>query len=151
MRQGRIQQIGPPAEVYARPANVFVAGFLGSPGMNLLPGRLRVGDAGAAFEGALTLPLPGVQLGSNARNGQDIWLGIRPEHIDCASDSAAHAKVTLVEPMGNHQVVWLDVAGQALAVSMPIGTQLKPDDIVPLNLHAEHISLFDRATGNRLQ
>ena len=150
MRQGHIQQIGPPAEVYARPGNVFVAGFLGSPGMNLLPGQLRRANSATSFEGALRLALPESAVGSAAKDGQDVLLGVRPEHLTIDSDGTTQGRVTLVEPMGNHQVVWLDVAGQSVACLGSGELRVALDDQVGLSVQTEHINVFDRSSGVRL-
>src|SRR5579862_1866440 len=90
MRGGRIQQIGTPGQVYAKPANLFVAGFLGSPSMNFVDGEI---------------------------GGTPVTLGVRPEHV--ALQPGDTAEITLVEAMGAHEVVWLDMAGHKLAAIAP--------------------------------
>src|SRR5476649_2509562 len=93
MNRGRAEQIGAPTEVYERPATVFVASFIGSPGMNLLEGR--VSDDGATFEVAghgPKLPLTGVAaIGSEVARGREWTLGIRPEHMSPGQADVAHA------------------------------------------------------------
>ena len=132
MRGGRIQQIGTPAEVYARPANVFVAGFLGAPGMNFLEGELPSAEGGA--------PRPAV-------------LGVRPEHVRLGppGEAAPAARVTLVETLGAHEVVWLDLQGQRLSALAPAAGTWAAGDRVSLRLDLDRASLFDAATQQRLE
>jgi len=143
MQGGRIQQIGTPAEVYETPANRFVAGFLGSPSMNFIDGSI---DAAGRFSaGGVTLQLAGaVAAGA-------VTLAARPEHLRIDEQGALQASVTLVEPMGNHQVVWLDCAGQALSAIVHDARPLAAGQSVRFAIDAQRVSLFDRSTGNRLQ
>ncbi len=142
MQGGRIQQIGTPAEVYETPANRFVAGFLGSPSMNFIDGSL---DAHGRFSsGAITLPLMnGAQVGA-------VTLAARPEHIHIDDNGSLNATVTLVEPMGNHQVVWLDCGGQALSCIEHDGRPLASGQAVRFAIDAGRVSLFDPKQGHRL-
>ncbi|MBA4094729.1 MAG: ABC transporter ATP-binding protein [Candidatus Accumulibacter sp.] len=141
MQAGRIQQIGTPAEVYDTPANRFVAGFLGSPSMNFIDGSV---DAQGRFAaGALTLPLNGAQPGA-------VTLAARPEHIHVDDNGPLHATVTLVEPMGNHQVVWLDCGGQALSCIEHDGRLLASGQALRFAIDTGRVSLFDPENGRRL-
>ncbi|MEM8512349.1 multiple sugar transport system ATP-binding protein [Massilia sp. MP_M2] len=143
MQGGRIQQIGTPAEVYDTPANRFVAGFLGSPSMNFIDGSI---DATGGFcAGGVTL-----QLARPAAAGT-VTLAARPEHIRIDEHGPLQANVTLVEPMGNHQVVWLDCAGQALSAIVHDARPLAAGQSVRCAIDADRVSLFDGSTGNRLQ
>ena len=144
MRSGRIQQIGAPAEVYAQPANMFVAGFLGSPSMNFIDGRL----AGPSFQaGALSLPLPAAPGGE-----RPAVLGIRPEHVTLVPPQTAmlQAEVTLVEPMGSHLVVWLDLHGHRVAAEVAAVQDHAVGATVGVALDLSRASLFDPASQNRL-
>lgn len=142
MQGGRIQQIGTPAEVYDTPANRFVAGFLGSPSMNFIEGSV---DAQGGFSaGAVTLPLAG---GTAAG---EVTLAARPEHIHVDDHGPMNATVTLVEPMGNHQVVWLDCAGQALSCIVHDARPLASGQAVRFAIDAARVSLFDPKNGQRL-
>ena len=125
MRGGRIQQIGTPGEVYARPANMFVAGFLGSPSMNFLDG-----DVG----------------------GTAATLGIRPEHLQLHPAGGVHpeAEVTLVEAMGAHEVVWLDMAGHKLAAIAPAADVHRLGDRVGVQMALDRASLFDPVSQERI-
>jgi multiple sugar transport system ATP-binding protein len=144
MQGGRIQQIGTPAEVYGRPANRFVAGFLGSPSMNFVDGQL---DAARRFSaGALAVNLAPDH---GARSGA-VTLAIRPEDIHLQEDGPLQATVTLVEPMGNHQVVWLDCGGHALSAIVHDARALGSGQPVRFAIDVARVSLFDPADGKRL-
>jgi len=146
MQGGRIQQIGTPAEVYDTPANRFVAGFLGSPSMNFIEGSI---DAQGGFSaGAVTLSLAGGKAAGKAAGAAT--LAARPEHIHIDDHGPLHAAVTLVEPMGNHQVVWLDCAGQALSCIVHDARPLASGQAVRFAIDAARVSLFDPKNGQRL-
>jgi len=104
MRDGRIEQIGEPLELYDRPANAFVAQFIGLPTMNMLRGRARPNGQGYTLETAegLHLPLPA---DAAVSDGQPIILGLRPEHLAIASDGLPCA-VELTEPLGREILVY---------------------------------------------
>ena len=142
MQGGRIQQIGTPAEVYDTPANRFVAGFLGSPSMNFIEGS--VDGQGRFSAGAVTLPLAG------GKAAGAVTLAARPEHIHVDDHGPMNATVTLVEPMGNHQVVWLDCGGQALSCIVHDARPLASGQAVRFAIDAARVSLFDPKNGQRL-
>jgi multiple sugar transport system ATP-binding protein len=155
MRGGRIQQIGAPGEVYARPANMFVAGFLGSPSINFVHGQLAGADgAGAAvfragvFEARLSRD---VFLNAPPAAG-DAVLGVRPEHITLMPPGEAHppAEVTLVEPMGSHQVVWLDMQGQKIAAIVNSAEPPAVGQRVGVAIDLARACLFDPRSELRL-
>jgi len=149
MRAGVIQQIGAPNEVYERPENLFVAGFLGAPGMNLLQGQMR---APAVFVGAQGFELDwgAYALRQPVTEGQAVVLGIRPEHLRVSAQGAWTARVQLVEPMGAHQVVWLDFRGQTLALIAADPASYVLDSELRFDIDPSHLSLFDQASGLRL-
>ena len=143
MQGGRIQQIGTPCEVYERPANRFVAGFLGSPSMNFIEGEVDL--HGCFRAGALTLAL--------AQSGalpSAATLGARPEHLQIRDDGPLEGVVTLVEPMGNHQVVWLDCGGHALSALVHEPRPMAAGQRVRFAIDAARVSLFDPAGGRSL-
>ncbi|MEK8053184.1 ABC transporter ATP-binding protein [Ideonella sp. DXS22W] len=152
MRGGRIQQVGAPGEVYERPANRFVAGFLGAPGMNFVPGVFNASAPGAQFEApGWRVDLQGYRFAAAAPGaGAPMVMGVRPEQLRIAADGPVAGKVQLIEPMGNHQVVWVDVAGQAVAVLDHAALPLATDQPLRLALAADRLSLFDPDTGARL-
>jgi multiple sugar transport system ATP-binding protein len=142
MRGGRIQQVGAPAEVYQRPANLFVAGFLGAPGMNFIRGELD--GAGRFSAGTLVLEVP------HATGARAAVLGIRPEDIALAPDAPLAGTVTLVEPMGSHQVVCIEAAGQQLCAIDHGQGALTLGQPVRFGFDAARASLFDPGTEQRL-
>jgi multiple sugar transport system ATP-binding protein len=150
MKDGRIQQIDTPAEIYNRPANVFVAGFLGAPGMNFIEGRLQ---GGRFVSEALSADVSGYLFDKAPQDGKPVVLGIRPEHIALdAAGGEAHGRgtVSLVEPMGAHWVTWLDLQGRPLAVQSVSNTEALLDRQVAFRIDAARVSLFDAESQRRL-
>jgi multiple sugar transport system ATP-binding protein len=151
MRAGRIQQIGSPHEVYERPDNLFVAGFLGAPGMNFMAGRLQMpDDTGVKLAAPLAVDLAAYAFAATPRHDQAVVLGIRPEHVHIAAQGSYTGTVQLIEPMGNHQVVWIESAGQSLAAVLHEALPVAVDDCLRFSLDAARLSLFDQASGQRL-
>ncbi|SMG57889.1 ABC transporter ATP-binding protein [Paraburkholderia susongensis] len=151
MRGGVIQQFGTPAEVYARPNNLFVATFLGSPAMNLLKGTLELRDGAVQFCTAhWRLDVSSYAFSEAPVQGQTCVLGVRAEDVHVAEAGSERAKVSLVEPMGNHRVIWLDYHGEQIASIDQTKAPLAEGDTVAFSLDAAHVSLFDEAGGARL-
>ncbi|MCE3263669.1 MAG: transporter ATP-binding protein [Pseudoduganella sp.] len=151
MRAGEIQQVGTPAEVYERPANLFVAGFLGAPAMNFIDGTV---DAAGAFAGAgVRLALGAVAAGhaQAAAGALKAVLGVRPEHIALLPGGPLQGRVTLVEPMGAHRVVWLDCGGRQLSCIVQGGRPIAPDETVSFAIDAQRACLFDAHGGRRFE
>jgi multiple sugar transport system ATP-binding protein len=152
LHRGRIQQLGTPAEVYARPANRFVAGFIGSPPMNFLDGRL-VSSGGAlrfAAQG-FSVDLRGYEFAHLPPiDGEPLVLGIRPEHLRLEPGGDCTGVVTLVEPMGNHQVVWFDCGGASWSVLVGGEARHRIGEAVALAPDARQVSLFRTGDGERL-
>jgi multiple sugar transport system ATP-binding protein len=156
MREGVLQQVGPPREIYDQPANMFVAGFLGNPGMNFLTGTLTSsnGDMRWGSNGtAVALPPEWSHYVGVARPGEEVVLGIRPEDVsilDHEDQRSIPAEVYVSEALGNETLVRLQMNGQALvaradaAFEPEIGTRVW----VQPNLARAH--LFDATTQNRL-
>ncbi|WP_009476918.1 MULTISPECIES: ABC transporter ATP-binding protein [unclassified Rhodococcus (in: high G+C Gram-positive bacteria)] len=152
LNNGALEQVGTPEDVYDRPASVFVAGFLGSPAMNLLDARVRTvdGTVVASAEG-VTAPLWRGQT-----DGRDVVLGIRPEHLRVA-DPVDHpgvrlsVDVTSVENLGSEQVAYCEVGGATVCVRAPRPIALRPHRTAALTADPAHVHLFDRATGRRLE
>jgi multiple sugar transport system ATP-binding protein len=151
MRDGVVQQIAEPSEVYEKPVNRFVAGFFGTPPMNFIAGRLHFENDSAYFETARDkILLPQyfkIQL-ENYLN-QDIVLGIRPENISFypfpgMKNKVVSAKVKLIESVGNRTDVYLNGAdGQQLIVSSTPHTQFKLNDAVTMHINLEKILMFE--------
>jgi multiple sugar transport system ATP-binding protein len=154
MKAGKIQQIDTPGNVYARPVNMFVAGFLGAPSMNFVEGRIdAAGDGWRFVAPTLSVDVSRYPFAVPPSNGLPAVLGVRPEHIALSPDGthlAGAATVALVEPMGSNQVVWLDAEGVSLAVDADAQFTPALDRRIGFNIAEEHVSLFDRSTQERL-
>jgi sn-glycerol 3-phosphate transport system ATP-binding protein len=143
MNSGRIEQIGTPEQVYGRPASIFVAGFIGSPPMNLLPGHAE----GTVFRGAArTLPLPAAAPRSGA-----LTLGVRPEHAELREDGTWPMEVELVEMLGAERLVHGRIDGSAFTVRLD-GTLPAPRSGDRLGVHvpAAQLHWFD-TDGRRVE
>jgi len=148
MRDGRIAQVGAPLELYDRPANVFVAGFIGSPAMNLLPGVVRHGAGGPAVmvDGA-SLPVPDRP---GLDEGRKVVFGIRPEHLDLTGAGGLQARVVVVEPTGSETHVVLRIAERDLTAVFRERHAFTPGQQVHLTPQPGLIHLFDADSGERL-
>ncbi|MGJ4729316.1 ABC transporter ATP-binding protein [Luteimonas sp. SDU101] len=150
MKDGQVQQIDAPMALYRNPANRFVAGFLGSPAMNLLQGRLLRGD-GWRFElvDGTTVPLPDDDPIDPALDGKDMELGVRPEHLLPVSGEGAgfEAGVEVVEPMGSDAHVHARVGGQALVARLAAESLPAPGELLRLRIAPGQLHLFDPASG----
>jgi len=147
MHDGIVEQIGTPLELFDRPGNLFVAQFIGSPAMNVLPGTLRRGADGAYVEAlGARWPVPSTASGSD---GQAVSYGIRPGDLSLA-DSGIAAKVFVVEPTGAETELLVQVGDTQLIIVMHGRTSAQPDDTVHLGVAAAHAHVFDRASGRRL-
>jgi multiple sugar transport system ATP-binding protein len=150
MRGGEVQQVGSPLEVYERPANRFVAGFLGAPAMGFVDGVLD--DAGR-FEGAGIALRPGPGCLAGVPAGRTATLGVRAEHVRLDENGPIEGEVALVEPMGSHQVVWIRCGAATLAALVHdprAAAALAPGQALRFAIDAARVSLFDPASGARL-
>ena len=138
---GRIEQIGAPLELYDRPANQFVAGFIGSPAMNFIPGT--IGPGGFAAEG-IVLPLPSAP---DAR-GKAIY-GIRPEHF-ALSPNGLSAEVLVVEPMGSETQVTMKLGAAQVIGVFRERVAAAPGETITVAPEVSLVHLFDAETGVRL-
>ncbi|TPN48081.1 MULTISPECIES: sn-glycerol-3-phosphate ABC transporter ATP-binding protein UgpC [unclassified Mesorhizobium] len=148
MHDGLIQQVGAPLDLYDRPANMFVAGFIGSPGMNFLPAAVRKGgksDAVLADGQALRLP-DGLPLD----DGVAVTVGLRPEHIRLDDDGALQGEVGVVEPLGLSTQFYVKLANQQLCVFAMGRAGVKPGDTVRLSADPASLHLFDPKSGDRV-
>jgi multiple sugar transport system ATP-binding protein len=153
MKDQKIQQQGSPAEIYHRPANLFVAGFVGSPKMNFLEGRLENnGAAGPAFvAGGRRLPLADYAFAGTPAPGQAVTLGVRPEHLGIGEDGAWPGfTVDVVEPMGADTVIWCSDGDRSVQVRTGGEWTATPGDRLALGLDPRRVSLFATDTGQRL-
>jgi len=149
MKDGVVEQTGSPLELYDRPVNTFVAGFIGSPAMNMLGGQVRrsgsavrVGLAGGGYE--VSLP-PALE----ARDGQQVLFGIRPEHLVPGAEGLP-ASVIVVEPTGADTQLYCEVDGADVNVVLRDRTPTRAGDRVHLAPDLSKAHLFDAASGRRI-
>jgi len=147
MHDGIVEQIGAPLELYDKPQNLFVAGFIGSPSMNFLPGVVRA-NGQIEFEGkdGVCMPLLSAPSGSNGR--QAVY-GVRPEHFAIADDGA-EAVVQVVEPTGSEVQVVAQLGGTEVIAAFRERHPFKPGDKIRLKPNPQLVHLFDAASGQRL-
>ena len=145
MKDGVVEQIGDPLTLYDRPANTFVAGFIGSPAMNMLPGV--VADAGNVdFGASVMLPLP---KGARADEGREVLYGVRPEH--CAlGTSGLPVEVVVVEPTGADTQLYCRFDGRDVTATIKDRTDCRPGDRIHLVPDLSRAHVFDKASGQRL-
>src|SRR3954463_9677429 len=154
LKEGVLQQIAPPMELYQRPANKFVAGFIGSPAMNFIEGVIQRADRPAGgmgmctFKGIdLTLDVP-----CDGESRGRVFPGGPPQHIEVRSgENSPRGEVGVVEPMGNELIVYVTLSGgdRLVAVAPPQAT-IRPGDIVSVRVRPEGIHIFDAETGRRI-
>ncbi|MFZ6874315.1 ABC transporter ATP-binding protein [Undibacterium sp. Di27W] len=148
MRAGKIQQLGTPSEVYERPANLFVAGFLGAPAMNFIAGKL---DSEKKFINEhIQLDLSAYAASPQATRAEDVVLGVRPEHMHIHAHGTYSVQLSLVEPMGNHQLLWLKLGNQSLCVLDHDNRSFSLNENLRFNIDTAKVSLFNAGTGMRL-
>jgi multiple sugar transport system ATP-binding protein len=147
MHDGLVEQIGTPLELYDRPDNLFVAGFIGSPAMNFFKGRIRAnGSAGFETADGVHLPVAGVP---TASDGRPAIYGIRPEHFRIADDGAA-AEVVVVEPTGSEIQVVARIGKTDVMAVFRERHLFKPGEKIRLKPDARLAHIFDEATSQRL-
>jgi len=149
MRDGIVEQIGSPLTLYDTPVNTFVAAFIGSPAMNLIPGVARVEGAapGVEFDGGVVLPLP---VTARPANGQRVLYGMRPEHCMVAQNAGLPAEVVVVEPTGADTQLFCRFNGQELTSLVRDRVSCRAGDRIGLVPDVAHAHLFDAASGARL-
>jgi multiple sugar transport system ATP-binding protein len=150
MNQGRVEQLGAPQEVYDRPASLFVADFIGSPPMNLIPFRGRVVDGERRVRlGEAEVEVPQAR---EATPETELVLGVRPEHVQLATGGPIRAAVLDAEYLGTTQIVTLTTAqGATVKARVPATQEVRPGDQTGLAFRPEKLSVFDRASGRALR
>ena len=149
MNEGKIQQLGPPQDIYDRPHNLFVAGFVGTPPMNFFEAALA--DGRVQGEG-FTLPTPASLSGRAGR----VVVGIRPEDLMASRDeangetAALPVAVEIVEPLGDAILVHGSVGGTTVIAKLEPRRAPRPGDRVELWVELENLHVFDAATGRRI-
>ena len=143
MQGGRIEQIGAPLELYDRPANIFVASFIGSPSMNMIDGVVQ---NGAVLAGGATLPLPP---GMKVADGREVIYGVRPENLSVTPNGIS-GTIAVVEPTGSETHVVIRIAGRELVAVFRDRVTHRPGDAITLApLEASEVHIFDKASGAR--
>jgi multiple sugar transport system ATP-binding protein len=154
MKDGIVQQVAPPKEVYDRPANQFVAGFIGSPTMSFLPCRLEAeGDALYARGTSFSVRLPDERRAAvSAGNAQSVTLGVRPEDIELHANEAGSipALVDAVEPLGSEQVLYFICDGAQVTARASAQANVAVGDAIALGIDPQRMHLFDAASGAAL-
>jgi multiple sugar transport system ATP-binding protein len=158
MDRGLLQQVGPPKSVYARPANLFVAGFLGSPPMNLLEARVASLDGAAALGlGGTVIPVSSTlaqQLAEYPADRREIILGVRPEDVLLGHDAASQSvpgEVFVVEDLGNERLVTLDLGNQFVVARVAADYPAEMGQKLSFGFLPERAHLFDPVSQQRLE
>ena len=144
MHDGIVEQIGEPLELYDRPANLFVAGFIGSPAMNMLKGKVE-GDRFVA-DGGATLPIAN---GGRAASGARATYGVRPEHLQIADDGVP-AKIIVIEPTGSETQVVVECAGQEMVCVFRERVTAQPGSTLRIKPDPKLVHLFEETSGRRI-
>ena len=144
MNSGIVEQAGPPLELYDRPANLFVAGFIGSPAMNMIEGDIANGSLCAADGTSWVLPTNG----KGGHRGPTVY-GIRPEHFRL-DPNGIKASVVVVEPTGSETQVLLRIGDQSVIAAFRDRVTARPGEVLPISPDPTLIHLFDRQTGRRV-
>jgi multiple sugar transport system ATP-binding protein len=150
LQDGRVEQVGTPLELYDRPSNLFVAGFIGSPAMNFIRGRLRRRDGALAVETLDGTPLPNGDDREGA-DGQDIVYSFRPEHLTLgAAGSGIAASILVVEPTGAGTHLYCDAFGSQICAVFGERLAFKPGETIWLQPKTDLVHVFDSASGKVL-
>jgi multiple sugar transport system ATP-binding protein len=147
MHDGIVEQIGTPLELYDRPDNLFVAGFIGSPAMNFLPGKVKQNGV-LGFEGPNGVNLPLGMAPANS-DGRPAVYGVRPEHFTIG-DEGADAEIVVVEPTGSETQVVARLGGEEVIAVFRERHTFEPGDRIRLKPNPSLVHLFDESTGKRL-
>jgi multiple sugar transport system ATP-binding protein len=149
LQDGRVEQVGTPMELYHRPANRFVAGFIGSPAMNFMPGTLRGGRGIETRSGLLPAAVSAASAG--AAEGRELVAGVRPEHLVLAPQGQGlRAQVRVVEPTGAETLVYCEAGALQLVAAVRDQRDPLPGEAVWLAPRTDSVHLFDGASGARL-
>ena len=149
MKDGRIEQVGSPLQLYDHPANVFVAGFIGSPAMNFLPATLRKDGGGArlVLDDGTQIAAP---LNAGGNDGQTVVLGTRPEHLQLTNEGGIASKVVVLEPTGADTLVACRHGSTDMAAVFRERHDFAPGSTIRLMPDLARAHLFDAASGERL-
>ncbi|MDY6986072.1 MAG: ABC transporter ATP-binding protein [Candidatus Thermoplasmatota archaeon] len=138
LKEGELQQIGTPSEIYNNPANTFVGGFVGTPPMNFIEGSAK----GKTFVSqGIEYDLPGVRM-----EKEKVILGIRPEDVKISEDGNIEGEVYVVEPLGSEQIITIKIGEALIIVKTSPDTELKVGEKVKISFNPQKIHLFDGET-----
>ncbi|MEO5758642.1 MAG: sn-glycerol-3-phosphate ABC transporter ATP-binding protein UgpC [Mesorhizobium sp.] len=146
MHGGRIEQVGTPTDLYDRPVNKFVAGFLGSPSMSFLSGRFVRGGSGGSVRLGDDRSVP---VAKTRPDGEDVTIGIRPEAFEIDSDGPIHIVVEVIEPTGAEIMIYGRVAGEVVRCVFRGRPKVELGQTLRARVHPDLIHLFDNNTGQR--
>jgi multiple sugar transport system ATP-binding protein len=147
MNEGYVEQVGAPLDLYDRPDNLFVAGFIGSPAMNFLQGTMAVnGSAVFRTKDGVNLPVEGRP---RATDGQPVTYGVRPEHF-MLHDRGVPAEVVVLEPTGSETQAQLRLGGQEITGVFRERLSARPGESIPILPRPDLVHLFDPGSGKRL-
>jgi multiple sugar transport system ATP-binding protein len=144
LRAGIVEQVGTPLELFDRPANTFVAEFIGSPAMNLLPGIVQKGMA--ALDIGTKLPLPKL---AKLEDGRPIVVGVRPEHFRIDKKGIG-GRIEIIEPLGSQTQMVLSAGNAQLTATFNERLSVEPGTMLTLLPAEDHVHLFDGETGQRI-
>jgi multiple sugar transport system ATP-binding protein len=155
MRSGSIQQLADPHTIYNKPVNKYVAGFIGSPGINFLDGQLQSNGTAAFTAGDISVPLERYEFETSTSVSGNVSFGIRPEHVvtgalASSEPFSSEVKVEVVEPMGSDTLVWSSLGGQPFRFRVDGQTRLRAGDTVAIGFDPARASIFDAGTDLRI-
>jgi multiple sugar transport system ATP-binding protein len=156
MQGGVLQQVDPPQTLYDVPANRFVAGFVGSPGMNFFDGHVRMIDGVICVDASVfQLPLGAQAAGGALHDGQSVVVGVRPEDLEPAAETASGgvtfpATVDVIEPLGSEKLLHLMVDGVACIARVEPRLAVAVGDALRVGFRPERAHVFDGASGDRV-
>ena len=143
MNNGHVEQIGEPLELYDHPNNLFVAGFIGSPAMNFLRGKITDG----MFRSDAGMVLP-IRKGPTGADGRPVVYGVRPEHFQLAADGVP-ARVNVIEPTGSETQVMAEFAGGNIIAAFRERVSARPGETIHITPDPTLVHVFDAETGQR--
>jgi sn-glycerol 3-phosphate transport system ATP-binding protein len=149
MNKGTIEQVGTPAEIYDRPASLYVAGFIGSPAMNFLPGQYDAARRAVVLEGGAVIGMPADH---EAADGQLVQLGIRPEHVSLRAPGQGmiDARLEIVEDLGAARLWNLKIEDIPFSLITEARPHIETGAVTGLALDLRHAHLFDGVSGKRI-
>ncbi len=151
MKSGVIQQLDAPLTIYNKPVNLYVAGFIGSPAMNIMRGTISTSGKGASFvTNGVSISLADYETENTYTHGQEVILGVRPEHIIPGAKDGVDAEIELEEPMGADSLIWLKIAGQSISARVASDHSFKKGETYKVFLNMKLASLFDGKTEERI-